>query len=171
MGRASTVYLSYTFIQAICETNHTQRQMEGAEVEELMVHLERNMDLSIMENILRSSWKEIGEVEVKWVRDNAFIIIVQDESNVAKILDQVSWVVWLGMESGQKLYQFEISLNLQDLWLLLQGNEGTLVQQKWDPGFLISDYWGYQHELNKWYSRPQPSSTASEQRKRNKNVA
>lgn len=108
LGRASTVNLSYTSVQTISETNHTQRQMAGVEVEELVVHLEKNMDLSTMEqgvklvgkalvnktlnkwgvrNILRSSWKAMGEVEFKWVRDNAFIITVQDESNAAKILD------------------------------------------------------------------------------------
>ena len=31
----------------------------------------------------------MGEVKLKWVRDNTFIIIVQDESTVAKILNQV----------------------------------------------------------------------------------
>lgn len=108
LGRASTVNLSYTSVQTISETNHTQRQMAGVEVEELVVHLEKNMDLSTLEqgvklvgkalvnktlnkwgvrNILRSSWKAIGEVEFKWVRDNAFIITVQDQSNAAKILD------------------------------------------------------------------------------------
>lgn len=35
----------------------------------------------------------MGEVELKWVRDNTFIIIVQDESIAAKILNQVLWVV------------------------------------------------------------------------------
>lgn len=40
-------------------------------------------------NILRSDWKEMGEVQVKWVKDNIFIIIVPDESSVRKILSQV----------------------------------------------------------------------------------
>lgn len=64
-------------------------------MEELVVHLERTMDLSTIEqgvklvgttlvnktlnkwgvrNILKSSWNEIRETEVKWVRDNTFII-------------------------------------------------------------------------------------------------
>ncbi|RXI08917.1 hypothetical protein DVH24_023061 [Malus domestica] len=82
--------------------------MAGAEVEELVVHLEKSMDLSNMEqgiklvgtalanktlnkwgvrNILRYSWNEMGEVEIKWVKDNTFIITVNDESTAAKIID------------------------------------------------------------------------------------
>lgn len=44
LGRALTVYLSYTSVQVVCEITHTQRQMVGAKMEELVVHLERNMD-------------------------------------------------------------------------------------------------------------------------------
>ncbi|KAM1025340.1 hypothetical protein ACFX2J_038339 [Malus domestica] len=71
--------------------------MENRGMEELVVHLEQAMDLSAMEhgvklvgmvltnrtlnkwgvrNILRSAWKEFGEVEIKWVRKNTFIISV-----------------------------------------------------------------------------------------------
>lgn len=88
--------------------------MAQLEVEELVVHLERSMDLSAMEhgiklvgaalvnrtlnkwgvrNILRSAWKEMGEIEVYWVWDNTFIIIVQDESTATKILNQVPWAM------------------------------------------------------------------------------
>lgn len=38
-------------------------------------------------NILRSYWKKMGEIEVKWVRDNTLIITAQDESTTAKILN------------------------------------------------------------------------------------
>ncbi|KAM1612309.1 hypothetical protein ACFX12_000960 [Malus domestica] len=81
--------------------------MAAQEIEELVVNLERNMDLSMMEqgiklvgmalvnknlnkwgirNILRSSWNEYGEIDVKWVKNNTFIITVQDESTATKIL-------------------------------------------------------------------------------------
>ncbi|CAN6582852.1 unnamed protein product [Malus baccata var. baccata] len=84
--------------------------MAQPEVEELVVHLEKSMDLGTMEhvvmlvgaalfhrtlnkwgvkNMLRSSWKEMGEIEVKWFRDTTFIITAQDESTAVKILEQV----------------------------------------------------------------------------------
>ncbi|KAM1446903.1 hypothetical protein ACFXTO_006061 [Malus domestica] len=83
-------------------------------VEELMVHLEKAMDLLSMEqgvklvgsvlankplnrwgvrNILRATWKSYGEIKIKWVKDNIFIITVPDESVAVKILDQVPWRV------------------------------------------------------------------------------
>ncbi|KAM1029983.1 hypothetical protein ACFX14_033800 [Malus domestica] len=88
--------------------------MAAQEIEELVVNLERNMDLSMMEqgiklvgmalvnknlnkwgirNILRSSWKEYGEIDVEWVKNNTFIITVPDKSTATKILNQVPWVV------------------------------------------------------------------------------
>ncbi|KAM1101458.1 hypothetical protein ACFX2I_007835 [Malus domestica] len=91
-----------------------RKHMANSAVEELVVNLEKSMDLSTMEqgvklvgatltnkslnkwgvrNILRSSWKDMGEVEVKWVHDNTFIIIVQDESTAVKILRQLPWAV------------------------------------------------------------------------------
>ncbi|KAM0995876.1 hypothetical protein ACFX2C_005950 [Malus domestica] len=83
-------------------------------VEELMVHLEKAMNLLAMEqgvklvgsvlankplnrwgvrNILRATWKSYGEIKIKWVKDNIFIITVPDESVAVKILDQVPWRV------------------------------------------------------------------------------
>lgn len=44
-------------------------------------------------NILRAAWKEMGEVQIKWVKDNIFIIIVPNESSARKILFQVPWVL------------------------------------------------------------------------------
>ncbi|KAM1042945.1 hypothetical protein ACFX10_034148 [Malus domestica] len=73
--------------------------MENSGVEELVVHLDRSLDLSTMEigvklvgmaltqkplnrwgirNILNSVWKDLGEVGIKWVRENVFIISVPD---------------------------------------------------------------------------------------------
>ncbi|KAM0967231.1 hypothetical protein ACFX1X_023209 [Malus domestica] len=88
--------------------------MENTGVEELVVHLDRSLDLSTMEigvklvgkaltqkslnrwgirNILNSAWKDLGEVGVKWVRENLFIISVSDQSMAQKILAQVPWAV------------------------------------------------------------------------------
>ncbi|KAM1069389.1 hypothetical protein ACFX13_001341 [Malus domestica] len=81
--------------------------MENPGVEELVVHLDRSLDLSTMEigvklvgkaltlkplnrwgirNILNSVWKDLGEVGIKWVRENVFIISVPDQSVAKKIL-------------------------------------------------------------------------------------
>ncbi|KAM0986133.1 hypothetical protein ACFX13_013604 [Malus domestica] len=83
-------------------------------VEELVIHLEQSLDLLAMEhgvklvgstlaykalnkwgvrNILKTAWKDYGEIEIKWVKENTFIITVPDESVAAKILDQVPWRV------------------------------------------------------------------------------
>lgn len=99
LGSATTVYRVHTLIQPICGSNLSLRQMAETEVKDLMVHLEQNMDLSTMEqgiklvgtslahktlnkwsvrNILKASWKELGEIEIKWVKCNTFIITVQD---------------------------------------------------------------------------------------------
>lgn len=82
-------------MNSIRVTRNDTRHMAIPEVEDLVVHLEKSMDLSTMEhgvklvgvvlvnrclnkwgirNILRSSWPELGEVDIKWVRENTFII-------------------------------------------------------------------------------------------------
>lgn len=74
-----------------------------------MVHPEKTMDLSTMEheiklvgaalvnrnlnrwgvqNIFRSSWKDLGEVQVKWVHENLYIISAPNESVADRILSQ-----------------------------------------------------------------------------------
>ena len=79
-----------------------------------MVNLERSLDLSVMEqgvklvgkaledkmlnkwgikNILRAAWKKYGDLDVKWVRENMFVISVQDENMAEMILQQVPWAV------------------------------------------------------------------------------
>ncbi|XP_070668433.1 uncharacterized protein [Malus domestica] len=88
--------------------------MDNPGVEELVVHLDRSLDLSTMEigvklvgkaltqkslnrwgirNILNSAWKDLGEVGIKWVRENLFIISVPDQSMAQMILAQVPWAV------------------------------------------------------------------------------
>ncbi|KAM1006103.1 hypothetical protein ACFX15_002797 [Malus domestica] len=95
-------------------TGKEWRPMARPDVEELVVHLEQSMDLSSMEhgvklvgealvarklnkwgirNIFRSAWQDFGEVDIKWVRDNLFVITVQDEDMATKILAQVPWAV------------------------------------------------------------------------------
>ncbi|KAM1753119.1 hypothetical protein ACFXTI_005440 [Malus domestica] len=87
--------------------------MAQSDVDELVVHLDKSMDLFTMEggvklvgsvlvnrnlnkwgvqNILHSAWRDWGEIEIKWVWDNTFIITIPDESVVAKILNQISGV-------------------------------------------------------------------------------
>ncbi|KAM1238474.1 hypothetical protein ACFX1Q_039168 [Malus domestica] len=120
--------------------------MAAADVEELVVHLERNMDLSIMEqgvklvgsvlvnktlnkwgvrNILRSSWKEWGEIEGKWVKDNTFIITVQDESTTTQILNQVPWAImkqnFLVKRWDKELVLEEINMNIVPFWIQIKG--------------------------------------------------
>ncbi|KAM1552305.1 hypothetical protein ACFXTH_044455 [Malus domestica] len=88
--------------------------MENPGVEELVIHLDRSLDLSKMEigvklvgkaltqkslnkwgirNILKTAWKDLGEMEIKWVRENLFIISVPDQSMAQKILAQMPWAV------------------------------------------------------------------------------
>lgn len=92
----------------------TNRVMAQTDVDELLLHLEGAMELTNMENgvklvgtalvdrllnkwgvrnILRSIWKEFSKVELNWVKDNTFIIIVRDEAVATRILNQVPWVV------------------------------------------------------------------------------
>ncbi|KAM1097569.1 hypothetical protein ACFX19_015209 [Malus domestica] len=88
--------------------------MAHQEVEKLVVHLENSIDLLAMEhgvklvgttlvkrtlnkwgvrNILRSTWKDFGEIDVKWVKENTFVITVKDSSMATKILEQVLWAM------------------------------------------------------------------------------
>ncbi|RXH91382.1 hypothetical protein DVH24_020405 [Malus domestica] len=106
----TTVYLNHTSVQVPYTPRSISAHMAQQEVEELVVHLEKSMDLGTMEhgvelvgaalfhrtlnkwgvrNMLRSSWKEMGEIEMKWFRDTTFIITAQDESTAVKILEQV----------------------------------------------------------------------------------
>ncbi|XP_050145591.1 uncharacterized protein LOC126621231 [Malus sylvestris] len=121
-------------------------QMAAQEIEELVVNLERNMDLSMMEqgiklvgmalvnknlnkwgirNILRSSWKEYGEIDVEWVKNNTFIITVPDKSTATKILNQVPWVVMKQNFSvkrwNQELALEEINMYKVLFWIQIRG--------------------------------------------------
>lgn len=120
--------------------------MAQQDVKDLVVHLEKTMELLTMEqwiklvgamlvngnlniwgvrNILQTSWKDTGEIEVKWVREKTYIISVLDESVVEKILIQVPWVVMTQNFSvqiwPQDLALEEIQLELVHFWIQLRG--------------------------------------------------
>ncbi|KAM1128071.1 hypothetical protein ACFX2I_037966 [Malus domestica] len=60
-------------------------------------------------NILISAWKDLGKVDIKWVRDNTFLISVQDESMAFKILEHVPWAVMKKVLSVKK-WPLELAL-------------------------------------------------------------
>lgn len=101
------VFINQRFQKIMSNVTETHRGRETMAVEELVVHLEESLELTTTEqgvklvgavlndklvnkwgvrNILRAAWKEMGEVQIKWVKDNLFIIIVSDESSARKIL-------------------------------------------------------------------------------------
>ncbi|KAM1207630.1 hypothetical protein COP2_008439 [Malus domestica] len=102
-------------------------------VEDLAVQLELNMELSSMaqgvklvgaalvnrplnrwgvRNILRASWKDLGEIEVKWVRDNLYIISVPDDSVATRIVSQVPWAV---MKQNFSVCRWPVELALEEV--------------------------------------------------------
>ncbi|KAM2086071.1 hypothetical protein EV1_021971 [Malus domestica] len=108
VGAASLVHYAILVWQFV---NLCSSQMENSGVDELVVHLDQALDLSSLEqgvkligkvltskllnkwgvrNILRSAWKDLGKVDIKWARDNTIFILVQDESMASQILEQVS---------------------------------------------------------------------------------
>ncbi|KAM2157361.1 hypothetical protein ACFX1R_042943 [Malus domestica] len=67
----------------------------------------------------------MGEVEVKWVHDNTFIITVHDESTTVKILRQLSWAVMKQNFSVKRwppdLAIEEIQMALVPFWVQIRG--------------------------------------------------
>ncbi|KAM2479020.1 hypothetical protein PS1_002804 [Malus domestica] len=127
-------------------TGKEWRPMARPDVEELVVHLEQSMDLSSMEhgvklvgealvarklnkwgirNIFRSAWQDFGEVDIKWVRDNLFVITVQDEDMATKILAQVPWAVMKQNFSVKKwppeLALEEVKMAVVPFWIQIRG--------------------------------------------------
>ncbi|KAM2927835.1 hypothetical protein COP2_035147 [Malus domestica] len=120
--------------------------MAGEGVEDLVVHLEKSLDISNMEqgiklvgtalvnktlnkwgvrNILRSSWQRWGEIEIKWVKENTFVIKVNDESTAAKIINQVPWAV-MKQNFSVKRWPLELALEEIDMqrisfWIQIRG--------------------------------------------------
>lgn len=44
-------------------------------------------------NILKSAWKEFEDLQINWVQDNFFVIVVRDENVATPILDLVPWAM------------------------------------------------------------------------------
>ncbi|KAB2632299.1 hypothetical protein D8674_028546 [Pyrus ussuriensis x Pyrus communis] len=126
--------------------------MTTSGVDELVVQLNQTLELSTMEqgvklvgkvftqkpvnkwgvrNILRAAWKELGEVEIKWVRENVFIISVKDENVASKIIEQVPWAVMKKVFSVVKwppeLALEELELNAVPFWTQIRGMPLGLV--------------------------------------------
>lgn len=40
-------------------------------------------------NILKSAWKVFRDLQINWVQDNSYVVVVRDENVVTHILDQV----------------------------------------------------------------------------------
>ena len=129
-----------------CFSTGSRRKMAEGEIEELVVNLEKKMELSTLEdgvklvgnamagktlnkwgirNILRSAWREFGEIEIKWVRDNTFIITTIDESTAQKILDQAPWAVmkqnFAVQRWPQELALEEVQMNMMSFWVQIRG--------------------------------------------------
>ena len=106
----SSVYWLYSTGNSAGIRWNIRKSMANFEVKELVVHLERSLDLSNIDsgiklvgaslvnktltkwgiqNILRSAWKDLSVVDIKWVRDNLFIVTVLDENTAAIILVRV----------------------------------------------------------------------------------
>ncbi|XP_050121457.1 uncharacterized protein LOC126599164 [Malus sylvestris] len=120
--------------------------MAGDGVDDLVVHLEKSMDLSTMEqgiklvgtalvnktlnkwgvrNILKSAWQRWGDIKIKWVKDHTFVIKVNDEITAAKIIDQVPWAV-MKQNFSVKRWPLELALEEIDLhtisfWIQIRG--------------------------------------------------
>ncbi|XP_048420938.1 uncharacterized protein LOC125473601 [Pyrus x bretschneideri] len=120
--------------------------MATSGVDELVVQLNQTLELSTMEqgvklvgkvltpkplnkwgvrNILRAAWKELGEVEIKWVRENVFIISVKDEHVASKILEQVPWAVmkkvFCVVKWPPELALEELELDAVPFWVQIRG--------------------------------------------------
>lgn len=85
----------------------------------------RNLNKWGVKNILRSAWKEYEEVEIKWVKDNTFIIKVQDESVATKIIDQVPWAMMKRNFSIKRWHSElaleEVSMENIPFWVQIRG--------------------------------------------------
>lgn len=122
------------------------RNMAQSEVEELSVQLKGALELDNMEqrvklvgealinhplnkwevrNTLRNAWKEFGELQINWVKENTFIIIARDEDIASKILNQVPWAVMKQNFSVKRwpcdLAMEEIHMHLVLFWVQMRG--------------------------------------------------
>ncbi|KAM2508847.1 hypothetical protein COP2_031730 [Malus domestica] len=116
------------------------------EVEDLAVQLASGMEISNMEsgvkliakilvdqqlnkwgvkNILKSAWKEYGEIHINWVHGNLYVILVRDENIASKILEMVPWAVMKQNLSVKRwvdeLAMEEIPMHLVPFWVQMKG--------------------------------------------------
>ncbi|KAB2600004.1 hypothetical protein D8674_010275 [Pyrus ussuriensis x Pyrus communis] len=120
--------------------------MANTGVDELVVQLNQALEISTMEqgvklvgkvlthkplnkwgvrNILRAAWKELGEVEIKWVKENIYIISVKDENVASQIIEQVPCAVMKKVFSVVKwppeLALEELELDEVPFWVQIRG--------------------------------------------------
>ncbi|KAM1263060.1 hypothetical protein ACFX13_028779 [Malus domestica] len=78
-----------------------------------------------VKNILKSAWKEYGEIQINWVQGNLYVILVRDENIASKILEIVPWAVmkqnlfvkrWV-----DELAMEEIPMHLVPFWVQMKG--------------------------------------------------
>lgn len=148
LGEGSLIIYSYARwlgpYQSLSGSDY--KHMAQTEVEELVVHLEGSLDISSMEqgvklvgavlvehplnkwgvrNILHSSWREYGELQINWVKDNTYIIIVRDEEMASRILEQVPWAVMKQNFSVKRwpsdLALEEVQVELVPFWVQMKG--------------------------------------------------
>ncbi|KAM1732004.1 hypothetical protein ACFX11_017813 [Malus domestica] len=67
----------------------------------------------------------MGEVDIKWVKDNTFIITMNDESTATMIVDQIPWAVMKKNFSVKRwpneLALKEINMNAIPFWVQIRG--------------------------------------------------
>ncbi|KAB2625965.1 hypothetical protein D8674_017625 [Pyrus ussuriensis x Pyrus communis] len=101
--------------------------MANQEVEELVVHLEKSMEITTMERGIKLVGTALtNKVLNKWgAHDNTFIITVKDESSAERILSQVPWAVMKQNFSIKRwpseLAIEEIPMELVHFWVQIRG--------------------------------------------------
>ncbi|KAM1084188.1 hypothetical protein PS2_022246 [Malus domestica] len=141
-----SVLFTFTHNHNMSTNSEDDRVQVHTAMEDLVVHLEESLELTPMEqgvklvgavlnakqlnkwgvrNILWATWKEVGEMQVKWVKDNLYIIIVPDENSARQILSQVPWAVMKKNFSvkrwSQDLALEEIQWELVLFWVQIRG--------------------------------------------------
>ncbi|KAM1109719.1 hypothetical protein ACFX13_009252 [Malus domestica] len=124
-------------------------------VEELAIQLEGGLELSNMElgvkliakvlvdqqlnkwgvrNILKSAWKEFGELQINWVQKNLYVVLVKDENVANQIFEQVPWAVmkenlyvkrWM-----EDLAMEEVPMHLVPFWVQMKGIPLSLCSEE-----------------------------------------
>ncbi|XP_068312539.1 uncharacterized protein At4g02000-like [Pyrus communis] len=76
-------------------------------------------------NILKSAWKEFGEIQINWVQDNRYVVLVCDESVANRILELVPWAVMKQNLSVKRwtenLVIEEVQMHMVHFWVQMKG--------------------------------------------------